>query len=137
MNIEIRVAGLARGDKEKIEALVQSDFQGHEFLVCDDKHADEACKEQILDSLWAFKASFIADHARHKLTPAAVKAIEKMQGDLAEDANEIVRALIRDEEAFVKHAIEADGRGHFLNPYDGEEQEFTFKRKTLFVYRLN
>ena len=137
MDIEIKVAGLARGDKEKIEDLVQKDFQGHEFLVCDDKHADEVCKEHILESLWAFKASFIADHARHKLTPAAVKAIEKMQEELAEDANEIVRALIRDEDAFIKHAVEADGRGHFLNPYDGEERELSFKRKTLFVYRLN
>ena len=80
MDIEIKVAGLSRGDKEKIEDLVQKDFQGHEFLVCDDKHADEVLKEHILESLWAFKASFIADHARHKLTPAAVKAIPEDAG---------------------------------------------------------
>ena len=39
-----------------------------------------------------------------------------MQEELAEDANEIVRALIRDEDAFIKHAVEADGRGHFPEP---------------------
>lgn len=45
-----------------------------------------------------------------------------MQAELCEDANEIVKAMIGNNiSLFLENAIKADGRGHFLSRYDGEE----------------
>lgn len=43
---------------------------------------------------------------------------------------------------FIEQAISSDGRGHFLNTYDGNESEFncfdyTGENQYLFVYRMN
>jgi hypothetical protein len=38
---------------------------------------------------------------------------------------------------FVKDAISADGRGHFLNKYDGKEIEVVINGAVLYVYRIN
>ena len=49
--------------------------------------------------------------------------------------------LIDDIDEFCKDAISADGRGHFLNGYDGNEYEQSFKYKgesyTFYLYRWN
>ena len=91
---------------------------GATYRVLSDSEADLAARDYILDSLWAFKAEFIADHLRTRLAGRAhttfVQSLEKMQGELCEDANEIVNALIYDHDQFVDDAISADGRGHFL-----------------------
>ena len=34
---------------------------------------------------------------------------------------------------FIEDAISSDGRGHFLSPYDGEENE----EGDYFIYRIN
>lgn len=91
------------------------------WLVGTEREADKATKENILDSLWAFRSSFIANFAR--LDDATERAIEKMQRDMSEDANPLIRRIIGESNLnkFVKEAIRADGRGHFLAGYDGEE----------------
>lgn len=91
------------------------------WLVGSEREADKAAKEYVLDSLWAFRASFIANFA--DLDDATEKAIEKMQREMSEDANPLIRRIIGESNLnkFVKTAIQADGRGHFLSPYDGEE----------------
>lgn len=91
------------------------------WLVGSEREADKAAKEYILDSLWAFKTSFIASVAN--LSNAEERAIEKMQRDMSEDANPIIRRIIGESKLnhFVKMAIDADGRGHFLSPWNGEE----------------
>lgn len=51
-----------------------------------------------------------------------------------ESANEIVfLPIIEDFEDFVSDAIDADGRGHFLSTYDGEEVE----HEGFYLYRVN
>ena len=108
-----------------------------EYLVVLDSVADILAKDAILDSLWAFNASFIVDHTREPIDMKAYdvtcKALQKMQGELCEDANTIVRALIDDLDEFVDDAIQADGRGHFLAGYDFEENE----EGKYFIYRTN
>src|SRR5688572_9585292 len=99
------------------------EFDREEYLVLTDSEADTATRATIEDSLWAFRASFIAAHANADLDDAAIKALEKMQGELCESAGPLVRALIKDFDHFVQDAIRADGRGHFLSGYDGEENE--------------
>jgi hypothetical protein len=60
-----------------------------------------------------------------------------MQAELCEDANELVKAVIRDIDHFVKDAILSDGRGHFLSSYDGEENEIEHKKVMFYIYRTN
>lgn len=108
-----------------------------EFRVLTDEEADEACAESIKDSLWAFNTSFIASHTRNGLNPAARKALEKAQSELCDDANDLVAALIEDMDHFVRDAVSADGRGHFLAQYDGEEREESVNGTTYYIYRGN
>lgn len=34
-------------------------------------------------------------------------------------------------------AIRADGRGHFMSSYDGEENEEIVEGETFYIYRIN
>ena len=56
-----------------------------------------------------------------------------MQSSLCESANDIVAAMVDDVEEFCNDAIIADGRGHFISWYDGEEIE----TENFFIYRIN
>jgi hypothetical protein len=95
---------------------------GNEYAVGTKAQAMKAAKANILESLWAFNTDFIARFAG--LDERAQKAVSKMQADMSEDANDIVRKLIGESKLkkFVKAAIDADGLGHFLSPYDSEER---------------
>lgn len=107
------------------------------YLVLTDEEADEAAAEQIRESLWAFNTSFISAHTRKGLSDRAEKALQKAQAELCEDANDLVESMIEDMDHFIKDAIKADGRGHFLNTYDGEEREEFVEGKMYLIYRTN
>jgi len=94
----------------------------HEYAVGTDAQATKAAREYILDSLWAFRTEFIVSAA--KLDDKAIKSIRDMQEKMSEDANPLIRRLIGEQNLsrFVREAISADGRGHFLASYDGHEQ---------------
>jgi len=110
---------------------------GNEYMVLTDSEADAAAVDYIKDSLWAFNTEFILDHANIKAEGHAynetIKAFSKMQEALCEDANALVEALISDIDQFVQDAIEADGRGHFISSWDGEEHEVD----NFYIYRTN
>ena len=108
-----------------------------EYLVLTDEEADEAVAESIKGSLWAFNATFISSHTKKGLSSAAVKALSEAQAKLCEDANDLVESMIDDLDHFIKDAVAADGRGHFLAQYDGDEQEYTMDGVTYYVYRNN
>ena len=118
---------------------------GDEYLVMDDDRAYATAYHEISQLLWAFNADFILDHVRDDIkysdNPAdldELKAcIELVQEKCCEGANAIIHALIDDLEAFVDDAISADGRGHFISSYDGEEHEVTVDGETYYVYRLS
>ena len=104
---------------------------GAEYLVMDDEEANDCAYEHIMDLLYAFNAEFIIDHSG--LPYDAIEMIRSYQEDKCEDANNTIYALIDDPQEFVDDAIAADGRGHFINPYDGEEIE----SGEYFIYRMN
>jgi hypothetical protein len=59
-----------------------------------------------------------------------------MQEKCCEGCNDFFKAIIKGTcglDKFVEDAIEADGRGHFLAYYDGEENE----QGDCFIYRVN
>ena len=110
------------------------EYGNQEYLVCTDGEAEQEVKENILESLWAFNTDFILSHSKiENYSDRTEKAFRKMQEELCESANEIVKAIIEDLDEFVEDAIESDGRGHFLSGYDGEENEI----KEFYIYRIN
>ena len=112
---------------------------GNEYKVLTDEEADETAKDEILNSLWAFRAEFVLHHtafyedSTHTEDQAFIEALQDLQGRIAESATPIVKALIKDLDEFASDAIDADGRGHFISWYDGREHE----QNDLFIYRTN
>ena len=106
-----------------------------EYAIGTDSEADDACKEYIKDSAWAFRSSFICEYCN--LPQELAEALEAMQSKKCEGANDSILALIEKTDGgldgFAEDAISADGRGHFLSSYDGEENE----ENGFFIYRIN
>ena len=101
-----------------------------EYLVCTDEEADAAVKEYIEQSVWAFNASFLAS-----MTGVPEEAFSSL-GTQCESANDWVLHLIEKTcsiDDFVEAAVSADGRGHFLSGYDGNENE----SGEYYIYRTN
>lgn len=127
MDTEQRVTLLANHlgiDPSEIEPSTydetELDAEGATYRILDDDEADAAVVEYVKESLWAFNSDFLADETG---LPASVfKALSEQY----EDANEAVLAIVEKMvdggvEEFAAEAASADGRGHFLSGYDGEE----------------
>ena len=111
------------------------DFDGGEWTICTYEEAEKRAKEYILDSVWAFNASFISSHSGiDSDIIAAVQANDKCEGN-----NDLLLKIINDKEYFVSDAIGCDGLGHFLNSYDGECLELGNDKNGIFwvAYRTN
>ncbi len=105
-----------------------------EYAIGTDAEADEATQQAVKDSLWAFNASFILSEC--ELPSELEDAIKAFQEDKCESANDAILALVEkcsSLEDFTQSAVSADGRGHFLSPYDGNENE----HDGFYIYRLN
>ena len=106
-----------------------------EYLVLTDEEADEKTKEYILDSVWAFSKSFLDAHSE-AIAEMDDDVFKKIQ-EMCEGANKTILRLIDDVDHFVEDAIAADGRGHFLSGYDGEENGIKVNEVYYFIYRTN
>ena len=105
----------------------------NDYLVLTDEEADEKAKEYILDSVWAFTPSFLAS-----FTGFDIEVFEAIQNNgRCESNNAAILSMIEDEDDFVSDAISADGRGHFMSTYDGEENEEEVNGETFYIYRIN
>ncbi len=134
-------------DTLKLEALAahlavntdDAECEADDYLVYTDDEADAACLEYIRDSVWAFNAGFILSECG--LDSSGEDSLKAMQEKSCESANDFILSLIEKTcglEEFVSSAISADGRGHFLSPYDGEENEVeTENDGMLYIYRQN
>jgi hypothetical protein len=117
-------------EKEDAELYIE---RGEYFVLTDDE-ADEKAYEYIKESLWAFNASFICDMC--SIDRAMVEAIQAMQEKKCESCNDAILRMVEGScglDDFVKEAISADGRGHFISQYDGNENE----EGEFFIYRMN
>ncbi|NBW21381.1 MAG: hypothetical protein EBR82_76830 [Caulobacteraceae bacterium] len=110
-------------------------FGREEYAVGTDEEADEACIRYVRENAWAFRPSFICEYCNlpHELE----EALEIMQSKKCEEANDAILALINKAnggiDGFADVAVAADGRGHLLSSYDGNENE----EKGFFIYRIN
>ena len=127
-----RIKALAAFLGESVENLHENGgiyFQvvnGLEYLVLTDGEADQMSQEYIEDSLWAFNADFILDTCGLDSSSIVSRSLRQIQEDSCEGCNDFIHALVDGTcgiDEFVNQAIDADGRGHFLSSYDGEEGE--------------
>jgi hypothetical protein len=106
-----------------------------EWAIGTDEECDIAVKEYIKDTLWAFNSDFIASACDlHEFADG----LKPMQEKLCEGANSAILALVEKTcglDEFAEQAVSADGRGHFLSAYDGEEQESFCGN--YFIYRIS
>ena len=104
---------------------------GDSYFVLTDQEADEYATSEIEDMLWAFDASWLAGYT------GLNKAVFEALAEGYENSNEAIMALINNAgsmDEFVQDAIDADGRGHFVANYDGEEIEL---ENDYYAYRVN
>jgi hypothetical protein len=100
------------------------DAPGGEYMVLTDEEADQKAADYIRESAWAFNANFIIGECG--LDFSGEKSLKQMQEKSCEGANDFIVSLIEKTcgmASFIESAISADGRGHFLNTYDGNENE--------------
>lgn len=107
------------------------EFDRQEWLVRTDEEADQAVRAYVENSAWAFNAEFIVAHSA--LPFEAIEMVRSFQEAKCEGANDTILALISDLDTFAADAASADGRGHFLAGYDGEEHA----EGEFYLYRNN
>ena len=132
--LEVETSEIEQGYQEDV-----FNYGNQEYLILTDEEADEKTAEEIKNSLWAFDSDFIIQHCKNfeKMdiyeVEAAKESLRYSQEKCCENANGLVYALIDNIDEFIEDAINADGRGHFISYYDGEENE----ENGLYIYRLN
>lgn len=110
-------------------------YDSEDWKAYTDNEADEAVKEYIEESVWAFTASFLSDFTG--LPEEMFTAIQ----DKCEGANDAIMQCIENADGgfddFVKQAVSVDGRGHFIAQYDHNEHEIDIDGETYYCYRMN
>ena len=128
---------LSGDEYEEIEETQYGDnlFEfGHgEYLVLTDEEADQAVRENIEESVWAFNTSFLSCHVKNGISVDVINLLQEK----CEDGSEAIKSLIKDFDHFVDDAVGTDGRGHFLSHYDGDEHEVNIEGEYFYIYRLN
>lgn len=122
------------GVEESMEEI--DDYIDNMYLVYTDEEANEAVREYIEETVWAFTPSFLQAH-----TGVSSDTIKQMQESMSEP-NEAITAMIKDFDWFVEDAVRCHGRGHFLARCDHEENVVTFQNGlfeevTYFIYRVD
>lgn len=144
-DIENKIAALAKHLSIAPEQITfNGDYfdteDGEEYFVFTDNEANEAAAREIKNSLWAFNADFILVCTELAAGDCCygdvVESLQTMQNKCCESCNEFIYALIESTcelDYFIEQAIIADGRGHFISQYDGEERE----ENGFYIYRIN
>lgn len=152
---EFRIKALAESiseDPEDIEDEGDNRFSvgNREYLVLTDEEANEEAQGYIEQSLWAFNADFLVSYMN--LPWEAEEMLSNFSETKCEDANDTFLALLGGSDSdqfarFVRHVIYADGRGHFMNSYDGNEDEIhqlisgtpglDAQYEWYYIYRMN
>lgn len=127
-----KISALRKHFPQNVSVTVRDDVfevEGEgEYLVMTDDEAQEAVTNYITETLWAFRPGFLADWI-----VLDEKSIAKLQ-EACEDCNDALVALVGEDFGdLVEAAVAADGRGHFLSGYDGEEVEID----GFYIYRVN
>jgi hypothetical protein len=147
MNTQERIKALSDFTGDCISSIEPTEYDdclfeigSQEYLVLTDEEADDRCHNEMIESLWAFNASFLIpwmpcykDMSRRE-AEAFEECLKETQEKLCEGATPLIKSMLgANLEDCLNDAISADGRGHFLARYDGEENE----QGEFFIYRVN
>ncbi len=122
----------SEGDsRREAKERAEDKLEDGDYMVKTDEEADEAAREYILDSVWAFRPGFLVYYMPEGVSEEVIQAVQGSR------CNAALLAMIEDQDHFVSEAISADGRGHFLSTYDGEENEQKVGDNWYFIYRVN
>lgn len=103
-------------------------INGNEYAVAvNEEEANAAAGQYIKDSICYFNPSFLAGHSD------VPEEVFEFLADKGFFNNEAYKSMIYDVDDFVDDAIDADGRGHFLNSYNGKE----YKIGEYFLYQVD
>jgi hypothetical protein len=112
------------------------EIDGIDYLVLTDSEANEKVEEYIENTLWAFNPNFLS----------SVTGLDKIVFEVLQDhctcegTNEATKLILDAAEISIsevaEEAIKLDGRGHFLNNYDGEEIEVYADGEYYYCYRI-
>ena len=106
-------------------------YDGTDYNVLTDEEATEEVTDYIKESVCYFNPNFLASQT------GLDEVIFEALCSLDEKANEAILALIENTcglEEFVSEAVFADGRGHFLNHYNGDELEAEVDGEYYYIY---
>jgi len=96
-------------------------IDGTEYMIATDEGADAYARGYIEETLWSFNADFIIEHSEVlDYDEGSIEILKAIQSR-GEGGNAAVVRLISDMNEFVGDAIGADGRGHYMSSYDGDE----------------
>lgn len=103
------------------------EIDGYEYAVAEDEEeAIKAAEEYIRETVWAFNAEYLLKYSDVPRSDGLVEALTKIQGELCEDSNELFYNLIQKNwDEFIEDAMDEEGLGHLLAPYDHTEQEIS------------
>ncbi len=130
-------------EEELVDTITESIYDsntfaihGEEYLVLDEDEREEMVTDYIRESLWAFNPGFLAGE-----TDLPIEVFKAL-GERYEAGNDAVLKLIETTcglEQFIEAAIDADGYGHFLSGYDGQEGEAAGEDGVIqyYIYRQN
>jgi hypothetical protein len=114
--------------RETFQELPVIIINDEEYAVAEgEEAANKAARRVVEDSICYFNPCFLADHSD---VPEEVFVFLAFK---CFDNNEAYKAMIYDVDDFIDDAIDADGRGRFLSPYDSKEHEIG----EYFLYRIN
>lgn len=92
-----------------------------------EEEANKAARQAVEDSICYFRPDFLAAHSN------VPEEVFVFLTNKCFDNNEAYKSMIYDMDDFIDDAIDADGRGHFLNSCDSKE----YKIGEYFLYRID
>ena len=135
---------LQKFDESKVEAEENDNYinvfvDGDEWLIHNDEGRKIDTRSYIEETVEYFNPTFLS-----RLTGISSNIFTVLQESQITDTNKTILLLIKATcgmDKFVEEAVEADGYGHFLSPYDGEETEFSvmdgWDKINYYAYRIN
>lgn len=107
-------------------------FDGTDYRVLTEDEANEELTDYIKDSICYFNPNFLA--CQTGLDEVVFDALCSLEYK----GKEAILTLVENTcglEELIEEAILADGRGHFLNSYNGEELEAEVDGEWFYIYR--
>ena len=137
---------LTQHSKDEIEKINEEIGHLQEDLEELDSEVDREMAQDRIDELEELKEDIKMDDDSYEYTEEAKENyVERRMDEVRDDPAGFLRDFgmeesMKDfinEDDFIEAVVEADGRGHTLSSYDGNENEISFDDEWYYIYRTN